>query len=267
MLPPILIIHGACSQASHMEPWVTYFRNAGFEVAAPSLPGHGPSNPGVLAGTSLADYVAAVGEVHARFAEPPVVIGHSMGGLIAQHLAATADCAGVVLVSSVPPFALTARLKAVRYALPFVFPVLTRKPFRPSRSGLIKLALHDLSVAEREELLADFSSESGQAFRSMVFGMSGLPASAVRCPVLCVSGTADRLIPQRVYRKLAKRYQADEVIIPGRGHWLMAGSLVPIVAARVQAWIATLSKRRPQILESASPFPSDGQRRISAANS
>ena len=241
MPPPILIIHGACSQASHMEPWASYFRAAGCEVAAPSLPGHGPTDLAVLARMTVERYVEAMLAVHARFVRPPVVIGHSLGGLIAQHLAACAECAGIVLVASVPPFALTTRLKAIPYGLPLVVPILRGKPFRPTREGLQKLALHDLSFAEREELLADFSAESGLAFRSMMLGRAGLPADAVRCPVLCVSGSRDRLIPQSVYRKLAHRYSADKIVIPGRGHWLLAGSLVPTVAARVLAWIRALA--------------------------
>jgi pimeloyl-ACP methyl ester carboxylesterase len=246
MLPPILIIHGACSQSSHMEPWASYFRAAGCKVAAPSLPGHGPTDRAVLARMTVERYVEAVLGVHSRFDRPPVVIGHSMGGLIAQHLAARAECVGIVLVSSVPPFALTARLKTVRYGLPLILPIIRGKPFQPTREGLRTLALHDLSVAEREELLADFSAESGLAFRSMALGRAGLPADAVRCPVLSVSGTRDRLIPQSVYRKLARRYSADEIVIPGRGHWLLAGSLVPSVAARVLAWIKGLPEQPAQ---------------------
>ena len=109
-------------------------------------------------------YVEAALAVHARFDRPPVVIGHSMGGLIAQHLAARAECAGIVLVASVPPFALTTRLKAIPYGLPLVLPILRGQPFLPSREGLQKLALHDLSFAEREELLADFSANRGSPF-------------------------------------------------------------------------------------------------------
>ena len=77
----------------------------------------------------------------------------------------------------------------------------------------------------------------------MTLGRAGLPAEAVRCPVLCVSGSRDRLIPKSAYRKLAPRYSADEIVIPGRGHWLLAGSLVPTVAKRVLAWIKGLPDR------------------------
>ncbi|MDQ6870194.1 MAG: hypothetical protein M3178_18340 [Pseudomonadota bacterium] len=60
MLPPILFIHAAFGQGSHMAPWVRAFETAGFSCSAPSLPGHQPFDPKVLSSLSMHDYLAAL---------------------------------------------------------------------------------------------------------------------------------------------------------------------------------------------------------------
>src|SRR5580658_4041196 len=61
-------------------------------MIVPSLPGHWPSDAGALASLTLSDYLASLHWTAATLSAPPVVIGHSMGGLLAQQLAATAPC-------------------------------------------------------------------------------------------------------------------------------------------------------------------------------
>jgi len=126
-------------------------------------------------------------------------------------------------------------------ALPFLAPlapaILAGRPFRVSREGLERLALHDLARAEKDELLPDFVAESGRLYREILFGRARLPAGAVRCPVLVVHGAADRLVPLRVARGLARRWRGELAIIPNHGHWLVAGSLAAIVLPVIGEWI------------------------------
>jgi pimeloyl-ACP methyl ester carboxylesterase len=253
MRPPILLIHGACSHPAHMTPWAEYFRVAGYRCVVPALPGHVPTDRQALSRLTLDDYVAALGEVHARFDEPPIVMGHSIGGLLAQILAATADCAALVLLSSVPPGRIPVRLDLTAHALPLIPKILAGRPFRPSKESVRAVALHGLLQAEQDELLADFTHESGRAFRAIALGRTRVDARAVRCPVLCVAGSADRLLPPVVAERLAARYNGDHIVVPGGGHWLLAGSLLGIVARQVLAWI------EERVVDSSRPsFQPDG---------
>ena len=237
MAPDILFIHGAFTRASRWNPWVSYFTAAGYRCLAPSLPGHDPPDPVALARLTFADYVAAVAEVHASCSAPPIVIGHSMGGLIAQHLAASAECAAVVLVSSTPPW----RTRGTRYALPYlasyVLPVIVGRPIRANPRAALKLVLHDLSLAEQLRQLPTFAFESGKAYRTVVFGRAPLAAGAIGCPVLCVNGGADRMLAKSVGGTLAAFYGADHIVFDEHGHGLVAGSLVSTVATAVQGWL------------------------------
>ena len=114
MRPPILFIHGAFGQAANFEPWADYFRAAGFHCTALSLPGHGPSDPQILARASLGDYLAAVAAAASALPAPPVIVGHSMGGFLALLHAAGSECAGLVLVAAPAPGRLPARVNGFR---------------------------------------------------------------------------------------------------------------------------------------------------------
>ena len=241
MKPPILLVHGACSRPAHLEPWRTAFIRAGHACLAPALPGHRPGDDGALARLTLRDCLATLREAHQRFDRPPVVIGHSLGGLLAQKLAATVECAGLVLVASMPTGTVPAALGALPWLAPLAPAVLAGRPFTVPADGLTQLALHDLAPAERDELLPDFVPESGRLYRQILFGRARVAAGAVRCPVLVVHGAADRLVPVRVARGLARKYGAELAIIPGHGHWLIAGSLAPVVLPVIAGWMARIA--------------------------
>jgi len=241
--PPLLLIHGACSQPAHMEPWRAFFAGQGYACTVPALPGHAPSDPELLRRLGIDDFFAAVSDTIARFERPPIVIGHSLGGLLAQMLADAFDCAAIVLVGSLAPGRLPAPPGAIPYYLRVGPRILAGRPFYPSGAGLRRLVLHDLPAAERDALIAGFVPESGLAYREMLFGRVRVRSKSVTCPVLVVNGGADRLVPPSVAREIAGKYGAELTIIPGHGHWLIAGSLIDSAAVPVLRWIEGLPAR------------------------
>jgi pimeloyl-ACP methyl ester carboxylesterase len=258
--PDILFIHGAFTRGTRWRPWIRYFTAAGYRCYAPSLPAHDPPDPVALARLTFADYVEAIARLQQTFATPPIVIGHSMGGLIAQHIAARADCAALILISSTPPW----RTNGTRYALPYlwsyVLPVLTGRPIKASPRAALNLVLHDLTPAEQREHAPLFAFESGKAYRTVVFGRGRLEPDAVDCPVLCINGGKDRLLAPSVGTKLASFYDADHMVFASHGHSLVAESLIATVAEPVRAWLARQGLERGQALpfaEARSYIPRD----------
>ncbi len=237
MRPPLLFIHGAFGQAAHFEPWLDYFRQAGYRGRAISLPGHGPSDAAALGKLRLADYLAAAAAAAQQFDQPPVVVGHSLGGLIALMLAAETDCAGAVLAGAPAPGLPPTRPTAFRFALPFVARVLAGLPVPPNPVAMRLLATHDLSSAESDEIIAQSGMESGLVLRKVAFANTTVDYEAIRCPILCLSGGADRIIPDYAARKIVAATMAEHVVFPGSGHWLIAGSLTGAVAAAVRGWL------------------------------
>jgi Lysophospholipase len=83
---PILFIHGANMAAwCWNEKFMPYFSELGHPTYAVDLRGHGKSSgQEQLSSNSIADYVNDIERVIAEIGEPPILIGHSLGGLIVQ---------------------------------------------------------------------------------------------------------------------------------------------------------------------------------------
>lgn len=81
-----VLIHGGVHGAWCWDPVVGPLRDAGHHVEAIDLPGRGAS-AGLAATVTLEDWVDAVSEAVDRAPEPPVLVGHSMGGVSSSVLA------------------------------------------------------------------------------------------------------------------------------------------------------------------------------------
>ena len=87
--PPLLFIHGAYHAAwCWEENFLTYFSDHGYPCYALSLRGHGNSEGhSNIKSYRLKDYIDDVLTVIEKMKTKPILIGHSMGGAIAQVIA------------------------------------------------------------------------------------------------------------------------------------------------------------------------------------
>ena len=121
---PILFVHGmshaAWCWAEHLLP---YFAQHGYVSHALSLRGHGNSEGRErLRWTSLDEYVSDVAQVVGQMERPPVLVGHSMGGMIVQKYLELHEAPAAVLLASAPPqgvVQITLRI-ALRHPLVFM---------------------------------------------------------------------------------------------------------------------------------------------------
>ncbi|MEQ9554681.1 MAG: alpha/beta fold hydrolase, partial [Rhodospirillales bacterium] len=120
--PPLVFIHGAFAGAwTWAEHFLPYFGAQGFSCHAVNLPGRkGMPDFPQLHDFGIQDFVAAVSEVVDTLPRPPILIGHSMGGFVAQRLAMERDIAAVVLMSSVPPTGLAGPSVALALSRPML---------------------------------------------------------------------------------------------------------------------------------------------------
>jgi pimeloyl-ACP methyl ester carboxylesterase len=236
MKPPLLFIHGAFTRAKRWDPWLAYFRAAGFTCHAPSLPGHDPSDMAALENLTFEDYVDAMVAEHRALPAPPVIIGSSMGGLVAQHVAARTKSRGLVLISSAAPWMGGGKIGAAPAALQYLWPVFVGHAMRGDKNAARKLVLHDLSPAEQDFFLSIFADESGKAYRVMVTGGAPVAKGAVTCPVLVLSASGDKLFKPSVAEGIAAFYGARHLVFPG-GHTLAAAALLPLIGKEIVGWI------------------------------
>lgn len=244
--PPILFIHGAFGRPALFKPWTDFFTEAGFDCVAATLPGRDPSDDEVLSRTGIGEMFESVLCDYDRISTPPIVIGHSMGGLLTQKLAEARDPVAAVLLASVPPGILWPQLKPLPHLAPVMPNILQGKPFLPSPRTMREVPLCTLPAAEQDALIPRLVRDSGKVYRQMLVGapVAKVDASKVTCPVLNVSAGQDRNVTAWSSRQIAKRYGAEHQVHANLPHWIIAESAVQQVATPVLDWISRVLVNR-----------------------
>ncbi len=210
---PLLMIHGDSHGWWAFEDWLPVFAKSGRSASAMSLRNHTGSYAvpdDEYCRLTVKDYVDDVLAVIDRLSSPPVLIGHSMGGIVAQKAAEQTEPAALVLVSSVGP----GQLGAMRGPMP------TDKPFLPDRESVRKYWFHDISEDRLRAVYGRLVPESPSVMNDYSLGSLIVDRDAIACPVLVVSGEHDRSAVHKP-QDLARFYNAELFMVPGCGHDLM----------------------------------------------
>lgn len=199
-------------------------RKVGYETVTLTLRHHyGKVDERELGRTSIRDYVRDVAKV-IRTIGPCVLVGHSMGGLIAQAVAA--ECTEVkkaVFVTSALPLGVPVlSWRLLRLALTLLKPrylwqALAGRGFQLSAGDLVALVGQGINGQDMQEYIEHYLLESAKVAQEIVFGIS---VGKIECPTLLVSGSEDRLTPYFGTR-IARRHGSDELIYAGLGHLVL----------------------------------------------
>ena len=241
------MIHGAFCGPWAFDRFRVPFEAAGYKVHAPTLRHHdGAKPPRALGSTSLVDYAQDLEAAIAGLGAPPILLGHSLGGLLAQMLAAKVKARALVLLAPCPPWGvLPSTLFEIASAQAMM---LTGSPFdqvlQPDYGVAAAHSLDRLPVPERKRVFARFVPESGRAtFEILHWGWdarraSHVDARGVTCPVLCLAGEHDKINPPSTMRRVTALYRhATFEDLPGHSHWLFGEPGWEKIAARAVAWL------------------------------
>lgn len=249
-MPPLVLINGMFCKPLVWDNYRRVFAAEGFEVHAPALRHHdvdpAGSAPDGLGTTSLTDFVDDFAVFIETLREPPVLVGHSMGGLIAQLLAARGLVRAAVLLTPAPP----AWVPNLHWSVikTFAPPLLTwgfwRKPvlrqFEPVRKSVFSL----LSEEEARENYRHMVWESGRAIAEIGLWYldpnraAWVPADKVTCSLYVVAGRLDRVTPAITVRRTARRYKNAELVeLPNHAHWVLGEPGWEKIARDASAWI------------------------------
>jgi non-heme chloroperoxidase len=236
--PPVLFVHGYFVDGSVWARWLEFFAARGVPAIAVHLRGRAGSRPGVdLGRASMNDFADDAAEV-AQHVGASVVVGHSMGGLVAQKLAERGDASACVLVTPAPPRGITVLSPRVAIRqIKYLPAILRSRPVIPSHEDLRVIVLNRVPPDQQDGLLANMLPDSGRAGREM--SIIGVPvdASRVRCPLLVIAADEDRFIPRRIVERIARRYDAQLEVVPAHGHMIIVEPDWERLARRVDEWI------------------------------
>jgi alpha-beta hydrolase superfamily lysophospholipase len=255
---PVLLIHGLWLHSESWGSWVNAFREAGYDPSAPGWPGDGETvdatrkHPEDVAGHGIDDVVAHYTEIIDAMKTPPILVGHSFGGLIVQRLLGQGLGQAGIAIDAAP-------IKGVR-VLPLsslrVASVALRNPANRDRAVALSSAQfrygfgNAIPQDESDELFERWAipSPGRPLFEAASANLVRSSPAAVevhnetRGPLLLVAGGADHTVPASITRSTLKLYRKSSAITDfkefhDRGHSLALDSRWREVADHALTWL------------------------------
>jgi pimeloyl-ACP methyl ester carboxylesterase len=245
MKPPktILLIHGLWVTPSSWQKFQRYYESLGHKVIASPWPGIDKDvaamrrDPSGLNGIGIAEVVAHYTKIIRSLPEPPIIMGHSYGGLITQLLIDHGLGAAGVAIDSVPPKGILVLPLSTYLALTpaYLQPSTFKKTFIFTFMKWWKVFANTLSEAEaRAEFEREVIPASGRSiFQAALSNVTPSSLATInfrnntRAPLLFIGGEKDVIMPAALNRKNFKKYQASSAVteykeFPGRSHYIIA---------------------------------------------
>jgi pimeloyl-ACP methyl ester carboxylesterase len=247
----ILMIHGMFVGAWVWSNFKSFFEAKGYRCAIPTLRYH-DINPGEvpnpqLGTTSLLDYADDLEKEIRQLGVQPIVMGHSMGGLLAQILGSRGLAKALVLLTPASPSGIMAlKLSTIRAFLSaFTKWGFWLKPMRLTFNEAVYSAFHLLPPEEQRALYDKFGYESGRAGCEIGFWLfdtkraSRVDKSKVTCPVLVIAGAEDRMTPASVVRKVARKYKDVSTYkeFTNHAHWVLGEPGWEVITEYISGWL------------------------------
>ncbi len=251
MKPKIIFIHGMFLNPRSWEAWQSFFTDRGWTNEAPAWPFHQgepaalrDDPPAELGDLTLSEVCVHFRDVLAREAEPPVLIGHSMGGLVVQKLVAEGRARAGVCVASVAPN----RMMALDWSFMKNVAAITNPLAGHRHYTMTAQLFYDNfanTLSERESSIAwerYAMPESRQVLRDALGAEGEIDVEREHAPLLFIGAEEDRIIPDSLVRRNAHawtdaRSHSEYRPFSGRGHFLCTQPGWEEVAGTVANWL------------------------------
>ncbi|MFC1882949.1 alpha/beta hydrolase [Thermodesulfobacteriota bacterium] len=247
----VILIHGMWSTSNTLSTLRERLEARSYSVYSPNLPWHEDAirdSDTRVADLSILDYTTHLKDyiTNLKLEEPPILIGHSMGGLLAQKLSAETKVRALVLLCPAQPWGINIMTPSATWTTFNAYAKwrFWRKSHRPSlhraKYGLFNLIDEETQI----ELYNRLIPESGRAYFEIVYWFfdkrkaTYVPTKEVTAPVLAITGEKDRIIRPSVVKKIAEKYpQADYRCYSDHAHWLIDESGSEEIVDDIDAWL------------------------------
>jgi pimeloyl-ACP methyl ester carboxylesterase len=256
-VPTVVFIHGAFMSAESWDPWRQRFEARGYRTVAPAWPFLDHSVEDLQRAPDPRFGKLGIGEIVDNYASiirgletPPILVGHSFGGLFVQMLLDRGLGVAGVAIDPAPPKGVLPGMNSIRAGLPVLLGWGSWQSVRRMSYKHFRWAwVHTLSEPEQREayeqhviptagriflqaLLAPFSDETKVNYRN-----------GLRAPLLIIAGELDRTVEARTNLTNFRRYARSAAVtdhreFPGRTHWTLRQPGWEEVADYTLDWIA-----------------------------
>jgi len=251
----ILMIHGAFVTAAMWDNWKGYFEHHGYKVIAPPWPHKNLPAPALrqqhpdplVASIRLRDLVHYYGDIASVQAETPIIMGHSLGGLITQLLLQKNIGAAGIAIHSAPPLG----VYSLKYSVlkssfrPLGFYASANEPyllsFKEWQYAVTNGMPHQQQLATYEQYAVP---ESRRILRDGLTAAARVDFGKPHAPLLLMGGSHDHVVPASLVYANFKRYKQNGYLthfreLPGRNHFVLGQPTWEEDAAYVLDWIRT----------------------------
>ena len=249
----VVFITGAFVHHSCWAEWRKYFEQKGYKTIAPPWP-HKDASPETLrnshpnaeiASNRLSLLIDHYEKIIRRLPAKPILIGHSIGGLIVQILLQRdAGCCGVAIHSVPPQGVFTFKLSFLKAGWgPLGFFTSTKRSFMMSFEQWKYAFTNGMDCEEQKRAYYEYAiPESKLIVRDTITRAAGVKFSNLRAPLLLTSGTADNTIPASLNYANYKKYRKSNSItdykeFEGRNHFVLGQPTWKEDADYVLEWI------------------------------
>ena len=251
MADTILMIHGMWAGGWYWENYVKFFGDKGYRCVPTTLRYHDMDPKSLpdprLGTTSILDYADDLEKEIRKLGDKPIIMGHSMGGLITQILISRGLAKAAVLITPASPRGVLALKPSVikTFFSIMIKPGFWKKPNRLSFESFVYAIAHLLAPDVQRTEYNKLVYESGQAAAEIGFWLldpnqaTKVDESNVTCPVLIIAGSEDRIVPASVVRNTAKKYKAVSTYkeYPDHAHSIILETGWEKVAEDIEAWL------------------------------
>ena len=245
----IVLIHGICTSGKLWGEMAAALQQRGFTVHTPTLRYHDlPFLEGAqkMAELSISDYASDLVEFVKSLDSPPILMGWSMGGLLAQIVAGQVEHQGMVLLVPAPTAGMFNLYPSMvgMFIYHFMQPAFWRKPYYPTWDTFRRNVAPQQSESFARELFNQLCAESGRAIIEMAYWpfdpykATSVNPALVSQPVLVIGAGHDRIVAPRVGRATARCFKRGHYeLLPEADHILILGPALPTVLNHIDQWL------------------------------
>jgi pimeloyl-ACP methyl ester carboxylesterase len=246
----ILLIHGNFVNNTSWEEWKRYYQQKGYKVYAPANPGHEGDPAGLrakvhpdLVKTGFIDVVNNIVQLIDTLPERPLVIGHSMAGMVTLKLVEMGKVVAGVSIDGAPPKNVFPPFQTLRTVLPAFGFFSSHKYFMGSRKWYDYSFFNTIEEGEKAKAFETFAvPESYKVSRQLVLNsFSNIDFKKPHAPILFIGGGNDHIFPPSLTKNIAARYRdassrVDVRIFEGRSHFTCGEPGWEMVADYILDW-------------------------------
>ncbi len=256
----ILFVHGNFVNHHCWDNWVSRFEAKGYQCLAVPYPGRDKpvkalrqAHPDPKLGElTITQVIEGYEQAIKTLSEPPIIIGHSFGGLLTQILINRGWGVAGVAIDSVPaPGVLTTKWSFIKSLWPVLNPLIpASRPYLMSLKHFQYTFVNGMTLEEQKQAYDEsVTPESRRVCRGGLGRNAKVDFDKEHAPLLFIAGETDHIMPASLNKSNYKRYKAPGSVtdfkeFAGRNHFIIGAKGWEEVADFALDWAVNQSNKR-----------------------